>query len=163
MILFRIAKRKYVEDLSGEGARLFGGRWNPKGTNVIYTAESRSLATVEYLVHLPMSLIPVDIYLAEIHVPDHVNCAQIDPETLPEDWTTSPPPFSLSRKGEEWIRSHESLLLRVPSAVVRMEWNVLINPNHESASEITIASIAPFSFDDRLLKKSFNPMRQPDR
>ncbi|MFW6363911.1 MAG: RES family NAD+ phosphorylase [Spirochaeta sp.] len=153
MKVYRISKRAYIEDLSGEGARLYGGRWNPKGSSVVYTAENRALATVEFLVHIPMSLIPRDIYLAEIQLPADAGCEQIDIATLPDDWRQSPPGIDLSRRGEEWIRRKESLLLRVPSAVVSGEWNILINPEHETARQVTIGSIEPVTFDTRLVHR----------
>ncbi len=70
MKVFRIAKKEFIADLSGEGARLYGGRWNKKGSSVLYTSESRSLATVEYLVHLPMSIMASDVCIAEIDIPN---------------------------------------------------------------------------------------------
>lgn len=153
MTVYRISKRQYIEDLTGEGARLYGGRWNPKGTEVVYTAENRALATVEFLVHMPMALVPNDIYLAEIQLPRTSKQEQVQIETLPGDWRKSPPLNELLQLGKDWIDRNDSLLLRVPSAVVQGEWNLLINPNHEMVKEITIASIEPVTFDDRLVNR----------
>lgn len=153
MMVYRISKRRYIEDLTGEGARLYGGRWNPKGTAVVYTAENRALATVEFLVHLPMSLVPRDIYLAEIHLPEDATKERIEVGTLPDDWRKSPPIKELSRRGKEWLERNETVLLAVPSAVVSGEWNVLINPQHKTARGITISSIEPVTFDDRPLNR----------
>ncbi|MDA3951268.1 MAG: RES family NAD+ phosphorylase [Spirochaeta sp.] len=153
MTVYRIAKRKYIEDLTGEGARLYGGRWNPKGTVVVYTAENRALATVGFLVHMPMALVPTDIYLAEIRLPEDSEREQVELETLPEDWRKSPPLKELAQLGKEWIEKRKSLLLRVPSAVVHGEWNILINPQHKMSRQITIASIEPVIFDDRLIDR----------
>lgn len=153
MTVYRISKRRYIEDLTGEGARLYGGRWNPKGTEVVYTAENRALATVEFLVHVPMALVPDDIYIAEIQIPATSKQEQIAIETLPDEWRQSPPLNDLAHLGKEWIDRNESLLLRVPSAVVQGEWNMLINPNHEMVKEITITSIEPVTFDERLVHR----------
>ena len=152
MTVFRIAKRKYIDDVSGEGARLYGGRWNSKGTSVVYTAENRALATIEYLVHIPISLLPVDTFIAEIQIPDEIDHERIRVETLPENWASNPPPMELAKLGEEWARRRETLVLRVPSAVVKEEWNILINPKHELADKVIVASIEPVAFDKRLLR-----------
>lgn len=151
MTVYRISKRKYIEDLSGEGARLYGGRWNPKGSAVVYTSENRASATVEFLVHMPMSLVPGDIYLAEIQLPEDSTSEQVNIALLPEDWRKSPASKELLQLGTEWLKRNQSLLLRVPSAVVSGEWNVLINPEHEMAQHITISSIEQVTFDDRLI------------
>jgi RES domain-containing protein len=154
MKVYRISKHKYIEDLTGKGARLYGGRWNPKGTAVVYTSTNRALAAVEFLVHMPMSLVPKDMYLAEIQLPTKSKWEQIDKETLPNDWRKSPPGRVLSQLGREWIERKEYLLLRVPSAVVHGEWNILINPAHETARRIKILSIEPITFDDRLVHRT---------
>lgn len=78
MFVYRIAKSQYVNDLSGEGSRLHGGRWNNKGYSMIYTAENRSLATVEYLVHIPMAIVPGDIYITKIFIPDNFQIKVVD-------------------------------------------------------------------------------------
>ena len=154
MHAFRIAKSKYIEDLSGEGARLYGGRWNRKGTPVVYLAENRALATVEYLVHIPLSILPMDLRIAEIALPDTIDLAEVPIETLSANWSEYPPPSSLKEIGEEWVRKGLTLLLRVPSAVVRGEYNVLMNPRHELAKMVSIVSIDPFDIDERLRKNA---------
>jgi RES domain-containing protein len=153
MKVYRIAKERYIKDLSGEGARISGGRWNRKGTSVLYTAENRSLATVEYLVHLPIALIPKDTYIAELTVPDHIEYEQIEIEDLPPQWTVYPAPLVLAGIGEEWVRKGETLLLKVPSSVVRGEWNILINPKHRLLKEVELTNAEPYNFDERLLKQ----------
>ena len=70
MIVFRIAKKKWIKDLSGTGAKLTGGRWNPKGYPVIYCAATSSLAILEKLVHVDFDLLPDDLYIAELEIPD---------------------------------------------------------------------------------------------
>jgi RES domain-containing protein len=152
MQVYRIAKERYIKDLSGEGARTYGGRWNRKGTSTLYTAENRSLATVEYLVHLPMALVPEDTYIAELTIPDHIEYEQIRTEDLPPQWAVYPAPMVLADIGEEWVRKGDTLLLRVPSSVVRGEWNVLINPKHRLFKEVELTSLERYDFDERLLK-----------
>jgi len=150
MKVYRIAKRQYINDLTGEGARLYGGRWNKKGTRILYTAESRSLATVEYLVHVPLQIMPEDLYIAEIEVPE-VLTEIVEIESLDNNWTEYPSPVSLIEIGEEWKRNNRSLCLRVPSAVIKNEWNILINPDHKEFKKVTILSIEEYEFDSRLI------------
>lgn len=157
MKVYRIAKERYIKDLSGEGARSYGGRWNRKGTSVLYTAENRSLATVEYLVHLPIALVPEDTYIAELTIPDQIEYEQINIGDLPRQWAVYPAPLALADIGEAWIRRGETLLLKVPSSVVRGEWNVLINPQHRLFEKVELTSVEPYSFDERLLKSHKKP------
>jgi RES domain-containing protein len=152
MHVFRVSKKQHCGDLSGEGARLLGGRWNRQGTGVVYTSENRALATVEYLVHLPLSSLPVETCIAEIEIPDDVDYEQLNVADLPSDWARYPAPHRLKEIGEHWIQRNATLLLRVPSAVVLGEWNVLINPNHPLFTTIRVAGIAAFEIDERLLR-----------
>ena len=151
MHVYRIAKTQYIYDLTGIGARLYGGRWNPKGIGMVYTAESRALATVEYLVHVPLSLVPRDLRMATLHIPDGIMFKTIATGDLPAKWRDYPAPSALADLGMQWALSRETLLLRVPSTVVEHEWNVLINPLHPDMPHITIAQVEPCHFDPRLL------------
>lgn len=130
MYVYRIASNRYSRDLSGTGARLHGGRWNPKGISVVYTAESRALATVEYLVHVPLSLVPRDLSLVTLHIPDGIPYTTITTADLPANWRDYPPPPALADLEVQWVTAMETLLLRLPSAVVTQEHNVLFNPLH---------------------------------
>lgn len=150
MRLYRISKMKFAEDLSGEGARLFGGRWNLKGFSVLDTSENISLAAMELLVNLPVADLPDDLRLITIDVPDEISMRVISSDDLPKGWRHYPPPRSLSEMGTEWIRTEESLILRVPSAVIPQEWNVLLNPQHSEMNRVEILSVEPFGFDKRL-------------
>jgi RES domain-containing protein len=152
MLLYRIAKAKYINDLSGIGSRLYGGRWNHKDTAILYTSESRSLATVEFLVHVPISLAPNNLKIAPIEIPDSIVPIEISTKELPPDWKEYPAPFKLANIGTEWAVSNESLLLRVPSAVVDHEFNILINPSHPDMHLLKISNVEDFLIDKRLLK-----------
>ena len=152
MHLFRIAGTRHIRDLTGTGARINGGRWNPKGIGVLYTSPSRALATVEYLAHVPLSIIPHNLAMATIEVPDDILPNSVDPADLPDDWRTFPAPAELARIGGSWARSQASLLLRVPSAVVEEEFNILINPAHPDMRLVQLGEIKPYSFDERLLR-----------
>lgn len=150
MEVFRIAKRKWINELSGEGARLNGGRWNKTGSNVVYTSENRALAALEYLVGLPVDIVPDDVAIAEIMIPDEIEFARIPINILPAGWFTYPAPPALADIGEDWLTQKVDLLLGVPSAVVSGEWNILINPNHGDFSHVVLKTIEPYRFDPRL-------------
>jgi RES domain-containing protein len=141
MVLFRIAKTSHIRDLSGMGARLFGGRWNTKGVPVIYTATSRALATVEYLVHIPMGIFSDNLSLASLEIPDAIIPEEIDIQKLPKNWNHYEAPPHLVEIEKKWITSNKSLLLKVPSAVVRGDSNILINPLHRDAVRVKITNV----------------------
>lgn len=152
MIVYRISKTRRISDLSGIGARLYGGRWNNKGIGIVYTSENRSLATVEYLVHVPISIIPGDLSIASIKIPNLIKPKDVLPSDLPNNWRDYPPPPELTKIGTKWALSNETLLLRVPSSIVENEFNLLINPQHPDMKRISISQIEKFEFDKRLLR-----------
>lgn len=152
MDLFRISKKKCVTDLSGEGARKFGGRWNLKGSAVLYTSQTESLAALETLVHTSISTMPNDLNLLTLSVPDTIKPEIIHANQLPFGWKNYPAPNKLVEIGSQWIESNSSLLLKVPSVLVQSEANILINPNHTDSKNIAIKQIRPFSFDMRIFQ-----------
>lgn len=152
MKVYRIAKKAFIEDLTGEGARRYGGRWNSKGVGLLYTSENRSLATVEYLVHLPFTLFPKDLCIAEIEVPDSLDSETVRISELPDNWKDYPAPFDLAKIGDRWKRKNETIALRVPSVVVKDEWNVLLNPDHRHFPQLTFSRIEDYFYDSRLLR-----------
>lgn len=150
MELFRISKRQYRQDLSGRGAYLHGGRWNTPGHAVLYTAESRSLAMLEALVHLPVGRPPQDFDIVVLYVPDVVFVQTLDVQQLSRSWRENQ---SLTQQaGDDWLESNTALGLRIPSAIVRAEFNYLLNPLHATFGEVKIIDFEPFSFDPRLLR-----------
>lgn len=153
MRVFRISRSVHSEDLTGDGARIHGGRWNHRGTSVIYASESRALATTEYLVHVPMSLVPDDLRIVTILIPDAMGPETIEPDALPSNWRTYPAPKELADIGSQWVRQRRSLILRVPSVVVQGDFNIMINPAHPDMAGDTIHSIAPYELDKRLLRQ----------
>lgn len=154
MLVYRIAAKKYINDLTGTGSRTSGGRWNTKGTGIVYTSENISLATVEFLVHLPMSMAPQGLMLATIHIPDDITPKKLKLDRLPKDWKEYPAPPALAEIGSGWALSNESLLLMVPSAVIDREFNVLINPGHPDMNRLSIKDVSEFMVDDRLINPS---------
>ncbi len=152
MIVYRLANKKYANDLSGIGAELTGGRWNFKGTRVLYTADSRALCTAEIAVHTPMGLMPKDYYLVTIELPEIPKLYQINPQDLPVGWRKFPHAQETQKLGDDFILKMEALYLKVPSAVVPGDFNILINPHHVDFKQVQILEIEKFDFDERLFK-----------
>lgn len=150
--LYRISTTEHIRDLSGTGAKIYGGRWNHPGYPVVYTSGSRSLAALEFLVHVPMALAPVDLSIIEINIKGPVSTEVIKTNKLPKNWREYPAPEQLATIGTDWIKQKSSLLLEIPSAVMDKEFNTLINPLHQEISKLSIAKVDKFSFDPRLLK-----------
>ena len=152
MLVYRIAKKDVVKDLAGTGAKLFGGRWNHRGTAVIYTSETRALATVEFLVHVALSNAPRGLMMATIEIPDSIVPEDVPRASLPRGWRDYPPPRQMADLGTRWAKSKKSLLLRVPSAVVGQEYNILINPLHSEMARVVLRGVETFEFDKRLIR-----------
>jgi len=149
MILYRLTKLTYANDLSGAGAKAYGGRWNSKGNAMTYLASSRSLAILEVLVHLPPSIIPNGYGMITVEAP--ADFETFDISLLPVDWTTSPDDYNLKLIGNRFLSENKNLLLKVPSSIVVEEYNYLANPLHPAATGLKILDVQPFSFDGRLL------------
>jgi len=120
---------------------------------LVYASESRSLATVEFLVHVSLPNAPGDLSMATLEVPDNIAPKELDPSSLPKNWQDSPAPIELADLGTQWARTNTSLLLRVPSAVVEYEYNILINPLHEDSSRVKLVKVVPFKLDERLMRR----------
>ena len=137
---------------SGEGARLYGGRWNPPGLRATYLSGSRALAALEVLVH-EAERIPASAFLFfEARFPSEF-VREIHPDEIAGDWRGYPPKPNTTGVGEEWIRSQKTPVLRVPSILIPEEANYLINPEHPRANEIEVRDPRPFRFDPRFSAK----------
>jgi RES domain-containing protein len=148
MRVWRLAKDAFAP-LDGEGGRLYGGRWNSPGLAMVYTAAHLSLAVVELLVHMDPDLVPSDLRAFEIDIPDDLIVEPLDP--LPRRWHNTPAPAACQRFGDEWLLSRRSVVLAVPSVVIRSERNYLLNPNHPDMNKIRVVDSFRFTFDSRLL------------
>jgi RES domain-containing protein len=147
---WRIVKSRYADAaFDGEGARLYGGRWNSPGTSMVYTAQSQALAILEILVHLEKASVLVSYSLCAAHFEEDLVEA-LDPKALPDNWRDYPPPSELRAIGDAWVAEQTSAVLEVPSVMVGDESNYLINPAHPDFSSITIGEPRPFEFDARL-------------
>ena len=152
MRVWRLCKADHAGTaFTGEGAILYAGRWHHAGTPVIYTAESRSLAVLEQLVHLSRNRLPPRFACFGVDVPDDLPVSVVALADLPADWQRYPGPPALRDLGTKWAESNASVVLAVPSAVVRGERNFLLNPRHPDFGRLGIGSAEPFALDERLL------------
>lgn len=150
MIVYRLSKKRYANDLSGKGAEIAGGRWNSKGVPMLYTAQSIALCVTEIAVHIPLGILPKDFCLIAIDLPDD-NVHEI--KKLPRNWNFFPHPHETQQVGDRFIKSAKFLALKVPSAAVQGEFNYLVNPLHKDFNKVRIIKIENFSFDKRLFIK----------
>ena len=149
MEVYRVSKRLYQNDLLGTGAFLAGGRWNTRGNYMLYTASSRSLAILEVLVHLSDNRPPEDYSIVVLYIiPDDTYVQHLNTATLPTDWRETYE--STKSIGDEWLHQRSSLLLKVPSAIVKAEYNYLINPLHSAFNKLQVLDYETLAFDERL-------------
>ena len=153
MIVYRLSKSKYSNDLSGKGAQLAGGRWNSKGIQLVYTSESRALCSVEIAVNTPLGNIPSDYELCSIEIPDDLGIFSLALADLDPRWKSFPHSLSTQEIGDQFVRRGEFLVMKVPSAVVQGEYSFLINPLHTDFAKISVKSTEPFNFDERLFMR----------
>jgi RES domain-containing protein len=133
----------------GEGAKLYGGRWNSSGVAVVYGSQYKSLAALELLVHRnPRRPNRFTAFLFQF--PESL-VETVPLRGLPEDWRQEPPPPSTQQIGDVWMRESRSAVLAVPSIIIPEESNYVLNPAHPDFRKITIGKPQDFAFDARLL------------
>ena len=146
-----VRARRAATAFTGEGARLFGGRWSSPGTRVIYVSEHQSTAALETLVHA----LPVGVeqkYKAfQLEWPDELT-ETLSVRKLPADWRASPASRATMQVGDTWARERRSAVLAVPSAITPADLNFLLNPEHPDFAQIRIGPAVDFEFDPRLLR-----------
>jgi RES domain-containing protein len=152
MRVWRICRKPYVDTaLDGIGGMYTSGRWHSKINPIVYTASSAALAALELLVHVDPLTAPADLRLLAIELPDDLSTEVLEPITLPEAWHSVPAPAALQILGSSWLMSGRTAALNVPSAVITVERNFLLNPRHPEVQRVRILSDESFSFDTRLL------------
>lgn len=154
MLVYRLLQEAYrQEPLSGQGASLYGGRWNPKGLSLLYTTESPALSLLEVLVHINPNRIP-RYYLVTIDVPDSIRSYGAD--ELPAEWraTGSAQPLPSQTFLLKWLREPDSLVMKVPSTIIPIMANYLINPRHPLFAHCQVADSQLFDIDERLYDPS---------
>ncbi|MBN1960483.1 MAG: RES family NAD+ phosphorylase [Deltaproteobacteria bacterium] len=141
-----------ADNMTGEGAKCTGGRWNRKGTAMLYASSSIALACLETLVHINSFSLPLNRYLVRIDIPAEVyKCRQIiNAKDLEIGWDAVPEGKISIDVGQQWIASMASAVLQVPSVIVPEELNVLLNPAHPDCSKITASKIRRYQYDPRL-------------
>ena len=147
---FRIVQARLAATATaGEGARLFGGRWNPPGMAAVYLAESRALAALEILVHAPREAIVLDWRLIEVEIPE-AWIETMESADLPADWRARPSSPGAQHLGGRWLMLRTHLALKLPSVIIPEESILLINPLHPHAARIKVSPAREFHFDPRL-------------
>lgn len=151
---WRVVKKKLKSTaFDGEGARLYGGRWTSVGRRAVYTSSSVALATLEILVHLGLanrSVVVNSYVFYRVDIPERL-VVEVDPDDLPSNWAAPIAPAELSVIGDAWLDARAKPVLRVPSAVVFSEPNLILNPEHPQFSRLSIGPEQPYAFDSRLL------------
>ena len=150
MFVYRIGKTRYANDLSGEGARLFGGRWNHKLTACIYTSESRALAVLEYTVNVNMEAIPRALSFTVIEIPSSSTIYTLTEDKLPGNWNESPAPAASKDFGTLLLKAAKTAIIKIPSAIITRECNYLLNPAHINSKAFKIVEISDFVYDVRI-------------
>lgn len=153
MLVYRIERGKYLNTtLSGRGAAMTAGnRWNSIGTPLVYTSANLSLAILEVAVHLNLTKsMPSDRMVVEIEIPTDIKIFEIQEAELPRNWHAKPPILETQFIGDEFIIASDAPVLKVPSSIVPLEFNFLINPGKVNMANIKVVRTFPFVFDERL-------------
>ncbi len=151
MLVYRITQTKYADSLNSPG---IAARWNSAGIRVLYTGGSLALSCLETLVHKNGASISAgDFSVSIINIEDSVNINEITIEELQQlnpQWTQAINYSITQELGDKWVREGKSAILKVPSAIIDLEYNFLLNPEHVAFSKIKIVKISKFMFDPRL-------------
>jgi RES domain-containing protein len=144
MVLWRISRHR---DLSGTGGLRAGGRWHLAGQPVVYLSENPAAALLEVCVHTAANDVPPEFTLLKVVGPE-VEVAVIEEASLPQSWQSR---FDITRRlGTDWLQRRETILLKLPSAIVPHTWNFLFNPQHPDAGRFAIAEALRYPFDSRI-------------
>ena len=153
MELYRITQESYSNDLSGNGSRIFGGRWNSEGRYALYTSASRSLALLETLAHIPAKLFRNKKYiLVTVFLPDKTSLKFIEEKDLQNNWDALDIQHVTQKIGDNFLEEQKGLLFRVPSVLMPEEFNYVINPLHPSMKQVKVIHQREMRFNDRLIK-----------
>jgi len=151
MIIYRIGNAAYAKDLTGNGAKLNGGRWNNISVPCVYTAESRALAILEYSANVPLSAILRALAMTTIDTGRTV-IQELSVADLPGDWRVSPAPASAKDLGSKLLKKMEVAIIKIPSIIIPEEFNYILNPSHPDAKQFRIVGVKVFVYDIRIKK-----------
>lgn len=149
MLVYRIGRTKHANDLSGEGAKINGGRWNHKNVPCVYTSESRALSLLEYTVNINIEDIPRALSITTIEIPDS-EILSIKIESLPGDWRQTPTLTSTKDFGTRVLKEAKKLVLKIPSSVITEEYNYILNPAHPTSKLLKIIDTRDLIYDVRI-------------
>ena len=152
MRVWRIAQRKYALDRLCAGSALYGGRWNPVGLPALYCGASIAICALEKFVHVGSAPLP-PLVLVAVDLPDQGKIFSPTASKLPPGWDELPTSASAQSLGREWLELGDALAMRVPSAVLLEESNVILNPRHPDFEHVVLTVVRPFSFDQRMFKQ----------
>ena len=148
IVVYRLSSSRFPAN-SGAGAALGGRRWNPAGTEVVYASDSPALGTLEALAQ--NAVLPTDFVITPIWIPDRVIPIEVSPSELPQGWNDPGAPVDFTqRRGARWISEGISAVLKVPSAIIPLAWNYVLNVAHPDFGNIEFQPSEPFRFDPRL-------------
>jgi len=148
--LYRIAKEKFINDVSGEGARLYGGRWNKTGDAMLYCSEHLSLCVLEVLVHMDYQYFTDEYYFIEAEISEKDIFFLKEIKKINANWRNNPPVSQTQDYGSQWLEKSEKLALAVPSAVLPFEYNILVNPRHSRFTKIKFSKEKLLNLDARM-------------
>ena len=146
---YQITKSKYANDLSGEGSRLYGSRWTPKGIPVVYVSENRALAALEFYVHGKSAFPFHSFKLVSLDIPINASIYVIDLGDIPPNWRKYPAPTELQKIGTDWVKSG-GFILKIPSVQIPNEYNYVLNAAHPDMKSVKVISVEDYNFDPRL-------------
>ena len=149
MIVYRLTPTQFAKDLTGEGARLFSGRWNHQGITCLYCSGSRALAILEYSVNTGIEYIPPALTIVTIDT-GTLSIEEIPESALPRDWKVIPAPSSTKDFGSAILNSLKAAVIKIPSVIIPTEPNYLLNPAHPNARRFKILELAGFHYDFRI-------------
>ena len=152
MTIWRIASRGHAS-LDGEGARLYGSRWTPRGMRAVFASATLSLAALERFIHTDPDLEPADLVAVGIESGPGIRLESVRVDDLPRNWREYPAPPELASIGEQWLHQSRTALLSVPSVVIPRERNFILNPAHADFARLSVETPEPFAFDPRMWKR----------
>ncbi len=149
MLVYRVGRTKHAYDLSAQGAKINGGRWNHKSVPCLYTSSSRALSLLEYTVNVNVNEIPRALSITTIEIPDS-EILIINEDSLPGNWKNAPAPTSTQDFGSNLLQSLGKAVFRIPSSVIPEEFNYILNPLHINSRDFKIKSITDLVYDIRI-------------
>ena len=149
MLVYHLGVTKYAKQLTGEGAKLFGGRWNEIGTSCLYACESKALCALEFAANVLFDEMPEDLSFTTYEIPDD-SWMNFLPKNLPDNWKDVPPSINIQVWGSMQLKNN--LAIKVPSVIINSEFNFAINPLHPDFKKVRIKEVEIFSFDTRIKK-----------